>query len=119
MRCFIALIEEASDVIDKFWVNTTTGEIEFVFDHEEYGDVHDAIVDGYVQGEYANATNTFHLIASSARTLSLALRAILTNHTSVKNCTYSLLNGDEGALDYVAMMGLRNTGEIPRTPEIA
>lgn len=98
---------------EKFWVNTATGEIEMVFDHEEYGSIRDAIIDGYVQGSYSNPTNTFHLVATSSRTLSLALRAILTNHNSTRGCSYELLSGEKGDLDYVGMMSVRNTGAIP------
>jgi hypothetical protein len=109
----IDLIEAASDVTEKFWVNTATGEIEMVFDHEDYGHIDDAIFDGYVQGNYFNSSNTFHLRASSVRTLSLALRAILTNHNSTKGCSYELLTGETGSLDYVGMMSVRNTATLP------
>lgn len=119
MRAYIDLIEMASDLTEKFWVNTTNGEIEMVYDHEEYGHIEDAITDGYVQGSYDNKTNSFDLRAKDARTLSLALRAILTNHNSAQGCSYELLSGEQGHLDYVDMMGVRNTGALPMSEPLA
>lgn len=114
MREYIDLIEMASDVTEKFWVNTANGEIEMVYDHEDYGSIRDAITDGYVQGIYDNGTNSFDLVAKDVRTLSLALRFILTNHNSTQGCSYTLLSGGEGHLDYVDMMAVRNTGALPQ-----
>lgn len=97
---------------EKFWVNTATGEIEMVYDHEDYGNVRDAIQDGYVQGDYSNDANEFKLVASTVRTLTLAIRALLTNHSSVRGMSYELLTGETGHFDYAEMMRFRQAGRL-------
>lgn len=112
MRQWINLCE--SEIPDeKLWVNTATGEIELVYDHEDYGSIRDAVQDGYVQGSYSNRTNTINLTASSPRTLCLAIRALLTNHSSLRGMSYRLLTGEDGHLDYDEMMGFRLSGTLP------
>lgn len=97
---------------EKFWVNTATHEIELVYDYEEYGPVKDAIQDGYVMGEYSNDLNEFKLTASTVRTLTLAIRALLTNHSSVQGMSYQLLSGESGHMDYADMMRFRQAGRL-------
>jgi hypothetical protein len=100
---------------EKFWVNTATHAIELVHDHDEYGNVRDAITDGYVQGDYSHESNEFSLTASTPRTLCLAVRALLTNHSSIRGLTYTLLSGEHGHMDYEQMMQFRQSAEIPLT----
>lgn len=97
---------------EKFWVNTATHEIELVYDYEDYGNVRDAITDGYVMGEYSNDRNEFKLTASTVRTLTLAIRALLTNHSSVQGLTYELFTGETGHMDYAEMMRFRQAGRL-------
>lgn len=111
MRNWIGLFENVVED-EKLWVNTATGEIERVYDHEDYGPIHDAIMDGYVQGTYIHDTNSLSLTASSPRTLCLAIRALLTNHSSIQGVRYHLLNGEDGQLDYDAMMAFRLSGTL-------
>lgn len=102
---------------EKFWVDTTTSQVELVHFHaqgrEEYGSIPEAIADGHVMGEYSNEDQTYTLVADSPRTLCLALRSVLTNFSATRGLHYQLLSGESGFLDYDAMMGFRLSGRLP------